>query len=156
MSDTFTFNGFHFDGTSIYFKAPGLNHQRAARDLQDVSLDIAMDGVQDVYGTSPKSRGSNLGRVKVNSPSMTFRLEAWDDLVKSPAIKQVGITRYIFDFTIQLKTLGFPPINIECKGARYLGWALQNASNSSNLVTAKSNMFIQDVLWNGVPLVVEN
>lgn len=150
-----TFNGLHFDGTSIYAKLPGLNHTRLARDVQDVSLDIAMDGVQDVYGTSPKSRGSNQGRVKVNGPSMTMRAEAWDDIVKSPAIKQVGITRYIFDYTLQLKTIGLPVINIEAKGCRFLGWSLQQATNNSNLITVKAAMFVQDVLWNGVPLVVE-
>lgn len=151
-----TFNGLHFDGTSLYTRIPGLKHERLARDVQDVSLDIAMDGVQDVYGTSPKSRGSNQGRSKVNSPSMTMRVEAWDDIVLSPKIKAVGITKYIFDYTLQLKTTGLPVINIECKGCRFLGWSLQQATNNSNLVTVKAGMFVQDVLWNGVPLVVEN
>lgn len=150
-----TFNGLHFDGTSLYMRVPGISNERLARDIQDISLDVAMDGVQDVYGTSPKSRGSNQGRVKVNSPSMTIRTETWNDIVLSPAIKARGIAKYIFDFTLQLKTIGLPVINIECKIVRYLGWALQNANNNSNLVSIKVPMHVTDVLWNGVPLVVE-
>jgi hypothetical protein len=152
--DTFTANGIYYDGTSIDFIAPQpFNFDRAARELQDVSMDVAMDGVTDVFGTGTDSQGSNMGRAKVSSPSMTFTVEAWDALIQSPAFKQKGLAKVLFDFTLLLKAKeDSPQIRIECKGCRFLGFGLQSWSNSSNLLLIKVPMFVRKALWNGVSL----
>ena len=152
--DTFTVNGTYFDGTSIELIAPQLFFfERCARELQDVSMDVSMDGVQDVYGTSANSLGSNLGRAKVSNPSMTFTVEAWNEMMTSPSFKTKGLTRVVFDYKLRLKAkIDAPEIIIECKGARFTGWGLQQWTNNSNLLLIKVPMFVRGALWNGVSL----
>lgn len=152
--DTFTVNGIYYDSTSFEIDIPGLSYQRAAREIQDISLEPTMDGVTDVMGTQSESLGSNLGRAKVNNPSMTLTVEAFDDIINSDVFKRVGFTQYLFNFSLLLKPApGAKQIVIQCEGARFTGWGTQSWSNTSNLLQVKVPMFVRRALWNRVPLV---
>lgn len=153
--ETFTYNGIYYDGTSIDFIAPPwLNFERVVRELQDVSMDVALDGVQDVYGTGSKSRGRNRGRAKVTNPSMTWTVEAWKQIVKAykNAGKKIGAEE--FNFTLRLKPKAdIEQVELECKGSSFLGWGLQQWTNNSNLLLIKVPMFITEALFDGVELI---
>lgn len=153
--DTFTVNGIYYDSTSFEFAATGFKFDRVAREIQDISLEPTMDGVTDVMGTQSGSLGSNLGRAKVNNPSMTLTVEAFNELIASSQFQgALGFTQVEFDFTLLLKPkAGAPQIVITCEGARFLGWGTQSWSNTSNLLQVKVPMFVRRALWNGVPLV---
>lgn len=154
QKDTFTVNGLYYDGTSIDFLGPGSDSLgRMARELQDVSMDVGMDGVQDVYGTGSESQGSNMGRAKVTNPSMTWTVEAWNQIITSEPFRSKGLAIPEFNFTLQLKAKAdVPIIKIECSASRYLGWGLQQWTNNSNLLLIKVPMFVRRAKWNGVSL----
>lgn len=153
MAENFTYNGIYFDGSSIDFIAPDFIFPRVQRELQDISMDVAMDGVQDIYGTGTESQGSNMGRAKVSNPSMTWTVEAWNQIMASPKVLARGLAKIEFGYALQLKPKAdVPLIKIECFQARFLGWGLQSWTNTSGLLLIKVPMFVRRALWNGASL----